>query len=339
LDSFEKDWQRWFPPDKNNKPVRSSNRGCALSSILYIITGIIVLIIILNITKGLYSEWLWFDSLNYSSVFSTVLQTRLTIFFVSAIVFGGFLIGNIFLAMRLSPKTEANSFIPWEIVNRSERTFKLSIIIGTLVLSIIFGLVAQAKWQIILQFFNAQPFSLTDPVFFKDISFYIFSLPFFNFVRGWLMGMFILTLLGSCGIYLFSYLVQRLKFDLSVPVLVHASSLLSCVLALFAWGYWLGIWELVFSTRGAVFGAGYADIHAQLPAQWILLAIVVICIFVIIFSAIRRNLRLPLYAIGGWIAATIVIGLIFPMSLKITTIEKDRRSMFPAQLQMETQAG
>ncbi len=329
MDSFDKDWQRWFPTEKKDKPVKSSNKGCALSSVLYIIIGIIIAFIVLNISKGLYTEWLWFDSLNYSTVFSTILQTKIAIFFIAAIIFGAFFSGNIFLAMRLSPKTEANSFVPWEIVNRSERAFKLGIIIGTIILSLIFGLVAQAKWLVFLQFTNAQPFGLTDPVFDKEISFYVFSLPFLDFARSWLMAMFILTFLGSCGIYLFSYLIQRLKFDLSGTVLAHTGSLLSCILILFAWGYWLGIWELVFSTRGAVFGAGYADLHAQLPAQWILLAIVIICVLILIFSIIRRGFRLPLYAIGGWVVAAIVIGLIFPAIVQ-------RFQVQPNELALET---
>jgi uncharacterized membrane protein (UPF0182 family) len=330
LDSFDKDWQRWFPQEKNESPASSGRSGCAMSSAFLILFGIIVIFIILNVSKGLYTEWLWFDSLSYSSVFSTILQTKVTIFFISAIIFGCFFVGNLFLAMRLSPKTEANSSLPWNIVNRSEKTFKLSVIIGTIVLSVIFGLVAQANWQIFLQFFNAQPFGVTDPVFNKEISFYVFSLPFFNFIRSWLLGMFILTFLGSCGIYLFSYVVQRLKFDLlSRPVLAHASGLLSGILIIFAWDYWLGIWELVFSTRGAIFGAGYTDIHAQLPAQWILLAVVIICVLIIIISAIRRNYRLPLYAIGGWVAASIIVGLIFPAIVQ-------RFQVQPNELALET---
>ena len=84
------------------------------------------------------------------------------------------------------------------------------------------------------------------------------------------------------------------------------------ILGLFAWGYWLGIWELVFSDRGVVFGASYTDMNAQLPAQWILFIVVLICIAVIAAAIWRRKFRWPLYAIGGWIVAVIIIGAIFP---------------------------
>jgi len=121
-----------------------------------------------------------------------------------------------------------------------------------------------------------------------------------------------ITLLGSAGVYLLSYTVQRLKFDLARPVLAHVGGLVIAILGLFAWGYRLSIWELVFSRRGVVFGASYADMHAQLPAQWILLAVVLICIVIILVSILRRNFRWPLYGIGGWIVAAIIVGGVFP---------------------------
>ncbi|HUT67758.1 MAG TPA: UPF0182 family protein, partial [Dehalococcoidales bacterium] len=84
------------------------------------------------------------------------------------------------------------------------------------------------------------------------------------------------------------------------------------ILGLFAWGYWLGIWEMVYSKRGVVFGASYADIHAKLPAQWILLAVVVIFMGVILVSIFKRKLRWPLYGIAGWVVAAIIVGAIYP---------------------------
>jgi hypothetical protein len=171
---------------------------------------------------------------------------------------------------------------------------------------------AQGNWQVVLEFFNGQPFGITDPVFSREIGFYVFSLPFLQFLRGWFTSALIITLLGSTGVYLLSYTVQRLKFDFARPVLAHVGGLAISVLGLFAWGYWLGIWELVFSTRGVVFGASYADIHAKVPAQWILLVVVIIFIGVILFSILRRNTRWPLYGIGGWIVVAIIAGAIFP---------------------------
>jgi len=279
--------------------------------VLLILAGALALLILLNISKGLYTEWLWFNSLGYGSVYATILKTKVLIFFSAAIIFGILFLGNLVLATRLAPQTEP-SFWPWAIVRRLQPILRLNVILGTALLSLIFGLVAQGNWEVVLRFFNGQPFGIVDPVFYKEIGFYIFSLPFLNLIKGWLLGALIVTLLGSAGVYLLSYAVQRLKFDRAKPVLAHIGGLVIAILGLFAWGYWLGIWELVFSTRGVVFGASYADMHAKLPAQWILLSVVLICMGLVLVSVLRRNFRWVLYGIGGWIVVAILVGGIFP---------------------------
>ncbi|MFC1984014.1 UPF0182 family protein [Chloroflexota bacterium] len=311
MDSFDRQWQRWFPEDRGEKPVSPAKLGRTATRVLLALAGVLVLFIVINIAKGLYAEWLWFNSLGYGSVYTTILKTKVLIFFSAAIIFGILFLGNLVLATRLSPKSGANSW-PWAIVQQVRQISKLSIIVGTVLLSLIFGLVAQGNWELVLRFFNGQPFGITDPVFNKEIAFYVFSLPFFDLLRGWLLGALIITLLGTTGIYLLSYTVQRLKFDFTKPVLGHLGGLVIAILGLFAWGYWLGIWELVFSQRGVVFGASYADMHAKLPAQWILLAVVVICVGLLLVSVLRRKFRWALYGIGGWIVVAIVVGGIFP---------------------------
>jgi len=291
--------------------VPSTKRGWTTTRVFVVLAGALALFILLGILKGFYTEWLWFSSLGYDSVYATILKTKVLVFFSAAIIFCILFLGNLMLATHLAPKTEAH-FWPWAIVGRSQQISKLNVILGTALLSLIFGLIAQANWEVVLRFFNGQPFGITDPVFHREIGFYIFSLPFFNFLRGWLLGALIITILGTAGVYLLSYMVQRLRFDLARTVLAHIGGLVIAILGLFAWSYWLGIWELVLSTRGVIFGASYADMHAQLPAQWILLTVVVIFMGVILVSIWRRNSRWPLYGIGGWVIVAIIVGGIFP---------------------------
>ena len=304
MDPFDRKLQRWFPESGDEKPVPPAKRRWTIAKVFLALVGAVALFSLLNISKGFYTEWLWFNSLGYGDVYATILQTKVLLFFSAAIIFFALFVGNFMLATRLAPKTEARSW-PWSMV-----------ILGTALLSLIFGLMAQGNWQVVLRFFDGQPFGITDPVFHREIGFYVFSLPFLHLLRGWLLGTLIITLLGSAGVYIFSYVVQRLKFDLARPVLAHVSALVIAIMGLFAWGYWLGIWELVFSERGAVFGAGYADMHAQLPAQWILFTVVFICIIAILVSVWRRNFRWSLYALSGWIVAAIVVGVIFPVLIQ-----------------------
>jgi len=310
LDSFDRQWQRWFP-ERDKEPVPPAKHGWTTARVFLILAGALILFILINISKGCYTEWLWFSSLGYGSVYTTILKTKVLVFFSAAIIFCILFLGNLVLATHLAPKTEAQ-FWPWAIVRRLQQILRLNVILGTALLSLIFGLVAQGNWEVVLRFFNGQPFGITDPVFHREIGFYVFSLPFLHLIQGWLLGALILTLLGSVGVYFLSHTVQRLRFDLARRVLAHIGGLVIVILGLFAWGYWLGIWELVFSKRGVVFGASYADMHAKLPAQWILLTVVLIFMVIIVVSILRRNFRWPLYGIGGWIVAAIIIGGIFP---------------------------
>ncbi len=322
MSSFERQWQRWFPEDTDDDKAPSGQPGWIGSRVFWILGGVLLLFILLNIFKGIYTEWLWFDNLGYSSVYTTILKTKVLVFFVAAVTFGLLFLGNLLLATRLAPKTEAH-FWPWGIVRQLRRIIKLNVILGTTVLSIMFGLVAQGNWQVLLRFFNAQPFGITDPVFQKEIGFYIFSLPFLQLLRGWILGALIVILLGSIAVYLLSYGVQRRRFDFARSVLAHIGVLGMAILGLFAWGYRLDIWELVFSTRGVVFGASYADMHAKLPAQWILLSVVLVCIGFLVVSILQRNFRWIVYAVGGWIVAAIIVGGIFPALIQRFQVEPD----------------
>ncbi|MFC1958219.1 UPF0182 family protein [Chloroflexota bacterium] len=311
MSSFDRQWQRWFPEDRDRESAPSARGRWNSTTIVSVLAGILALFILLSVAKGFYAEWLWFDAMGYGSVYTSILGTKVLVFFSAAIIFCLLFLGNLVLATHLTPKTES-TFWPWAIVRPLQSVLRLGVILGAALLSLIFGLVAQGNWEIVLRFFNGQPFGITDPVFHKEVAFYVFSLPYLNMIRGWLMGALIITLLGSAGVYLLSYMVQRLRFDSARPVLAHIGGLFIAILGLFAWGYWLGIWELVFSGRGVVFGASYADMHAKLPAQWVLLVVVIILMGVVLVSIFRRNLRWPLYGIGGWVIAAIIVGAIFP---------------------------
>ena len=331
LDSLYRQWQqlqRWFPQKKGREAAPPARRQWATARIFLIAAGILLLFVLINVFKGVYTEWLWFSSLGYGSVYATILKTKVLVFFLAAIIFGLLFLGNLVLATRLAPKTEAHLW-PWEIVRRLQPILRLNVILVTVVLSIIFGLVAQGNWEVILRFFNGQPFGIADPVFHEEVSFYVFSLPFLHSLQGWLMGVLTITLLGSAGVYLLSYTVQRLKFDFALPVLSHIGGLVIAILGLFAWGYRLNIWELVFSTQGVVFGASYADMHAKLPAQWILFSVVLICMALVVVSILRHNFRWLAYGIGGWIVAAILIGSIFPTLIQ-------RFQVQPNELALET---
>jgi len=112
------------------------------------------LFILISILKGIFTEWLWFNNLEYGSVYATILRTQVVVFLLAALLFAVFFLGNLVLATRLVPKTEA-SFWPWTIVRQLQSTLRWGVILGTIFLSVIFGLVAQGNWEVILRFKRA----------------------------------------------------------------------------------------------------------------------------------------------------------------------------------------
>ncbi|MCD6567796.1 MAG: UPF0182 family protein [Dehalococcoidia bacterium] len=292
-----------------------------------IIAAVIILFIVLGIAKGIYTEWLWFNSLGYASVYTTVLKTEVLLFFAAALIFAVLFLGNLALAARFAPGGGGKWLWPWGMFAPRQKSAKIGIILGTAVLALIFGLEAQGQWQVVLQFFNAEAFAVMDPVFHKDVAFYVFSLPFFHMVRGWFLGALIVCLIAVAGMYFFSYSRQRMKFDQARSVMAHGWGIMIAILGLAAWSYRLDIWGLVFSPRGVVFGASYADLHAKLPGLWVLFAVVIICAVVIVISIMRRNLRWPLYAIGGWIVVAIIAGAIVPSLMQRFQVQPSEFAM------------
>ncbi len=336
MSSFEKNWQRWFPEHKDGETVRSKKRRRGNKKIL-IPMLLFVIFIILSVGKGLYSEWLWFNSLSYGSVYVTILKTKVLLFFAAAVIFAAIFLGNLVLATRLSPKGKTVLW-PWALLEGELASLKVAMIMGIAFLCFIFGMIAQGNWELVLRFFNQQDFGSVDPVFHKEVSFYVFSLPFLQLLKGWIQGAFIVTVLGSGALYFLGYMVQRMKFDYARSVLVHACSLVAIVLGTFAWGYWLDIWDLVFSERGVAFGASYTDIHAQLPAQWILIVAVLVFTGILIVAFTTRKRRLLTYGIAIWIVVSVVAAGVVPSLMQRLQVQPNEFALEKPYIEYNIQA-
>ncbi len=319
MDELERLWRGTPPPPGGQRRVRPATRNWP-SRLLAGVLAAIGLLVLLSFAKSIYTDWLWFQDLGYADVYTTILGTRVAIFFVMAAVFAGLFTGNLILATRLSPLSSTGVW-PWMLVSQLRRISKWSVIGATAVLGLIFGLVAQGSWLTLLQAANAQSFGVADPLFGRDISFFVFTLPLQRAVHGWLLGAVVVTLVATLTIYALSYAVQRLRLDFSRRVLAHVGGLAIAVLGLIGWGYRLSIWEVVFSPRGVVFGASYSDIHAKIPAQWTLLSFVVVCAIFFGVAIYRRRLRWAAYGLGSWLVAVILVGAAFPAIVQRFQVE------------------
>ncbi|MDY6893552.1 MAG: UPF0182 family protein [Chloroflexota bacterium] len=290
---------------------------------------LLLLFIILSVAKGIWTEWLWFSNLGFSSVYNTILSTKVIIFVIAFLVFLFLFIGNLLLARRLGPRSNIPS-LPADEVKNLGRVMLAGTIVAAIFLGIIFASVAQGNWETVLRFQDAQLFGIADPIFSKDIGFYLFSIPFQRFAQAWVLGALIVVLIATVGFYAFNYNIRRLGFVFSRGAKAHLSVLVALAFGIFAWRYLLDTYSLIYSERGVVFGAGYTDVHAQLIALRILIATALMCAIVMLVNIFRRGLRLPAYALVVWIVVIVVIGTIYPALIQ-------RFQVNPSELSKESE--
>ncbi len=136
-----------------------------------------------------------------------------------------------------------------------------------LLLSIIFTTILTANWARFLQFINPTSFDQVDPLWQIDISFYVFRLPELELGKFWLLGLFGYSLIATLLTYLLSNnSLSNGKFPgFSLPQLRHLAALGSCFSGGLIFHFWLECYHVLYSTRGANYGANYTDIHVVLP--------------------------------------------------------------------------
>jgi uncharacterized membrane protein (UPF0182 family) len=298
------------------------------SRVLFVIVGIIIIYVVLSTLRGLYVDWLWFEGAGYRSIYSKMLATRVWLFFAGAGVFLAYFFPNVAYASR--SLTAAGSGGLLEVDGAAlGRLRLLALIAGSLFLAVIFGSVAAARWDVVLQFLNAERFGVEDPQFGRDIGFFVFTLPALGFFQSWLIGAAVLTVVIVAGVYLLRYLLMGVEGADARATKVHLSLLLVVVIGLFIWGYWLDRFDLLYSTRGAVFGAGYTDVNARLPVKYVLMGAAAVTALAVLANLPRKGIALPGIAIGGWVAIGAVGGLIYPETVQ-------RFEVDPNELEKET---
>ncbi|MBI4307407.1 MAG: UPF0182 family protein [Chloroflexi bacterium] len=287
---------------------------------LLIAIGVGLALVLLNMVRSTYTEYLWFDDVRYTGVYLKTTITQVLLFLAGAILVGGLLRGNLLLAQRASEGPPGPQ-VPLEMAAMLRRLLAAGISFGTLVVAFVFGSIATGEWTVLLRFLEQVPFGKADPLFNQDLGFYVFSLPLFRFVQSWLLGAFIVTLLGVFAVCFLNFSLQGLVFRFSRGLKAHVLALGAVIMALLAFGYWLDTFDLVFSPRGAVFGATFTDVNAELIALRLLIVIALAVAAVLVASIFQRGFRLPLTAVAIWLAVAIVGANVYPAVVQRFDVE------------------
>ncbi len=282
---------------------------------------VIVVLGLLGQVVPLYTDYLWFQEIKLTSVFTTVLWTKAVLALVAGLAFALLVYVNVRLAARSTPgdvlvELDDPFGLPSRLV--IEPLFRKFLLPGALVLGLLAASQASGQWETLLRFLNAQPFNVQDSLFGRDVGFYVFRLPLFSMLYAWAMLGLGLTFLAVAAT---SVLHRGIQVTARGPrVATHARAHLltlgALLLVVKAAGYSLDTYNLLLSPRGIVFGAGYSDINAQLPALRILTILSLGCAAVCIWQIGRRGIRPVLIALAVLIGAH-VLGLgIYPNTLQ-----------------------
>lgn len=294
--------------------------------------AIFVVIISLSAVISLYVDLLWFQDVGFQSVFWRILSSQAALVGAFGLVFFVFCLGNLIVVSRSSPTYRiADEDDPLERLREAFVPLPKWILIGaSALLALLFALRLAPAWELFLLSTNQVPFGIEDPVFQKDIGFYVFRLPMLQLTYQWLFSaVFVVILLVAATYYLTGGIRPQAAVDrLSAQVKVHLSVLIGLLALIRAWGYRLNQFELLYSERGTVSGASYTDITAELPALNLLVAVSIIGAILFLVNIRFRGWALPAIGLGLWVLTSILAAGVYPFLIERFRVE-------PAQFQRE----
>ncbi len=271
---------------------------------------------------GFWTDWLWYRSVHYSSVFTTTLWTKIGLFAVFGLLMGLAVGLNIWLAYRLRPPLSAMS-LEQQSLDRYRMglaPFKKWVLLAvTALVALIAGASASGQWRTWLMWVNGVKFGQKDPQFGLDVAFYAFDLPWYRFLLAFGFAAAVISLIAAA---LTHYLYGGLRITspgarATAAATGHLSVLLGVFVSLKAVAYWLDRYGLAvkssdFKATGNWTGLRYVDANAYLPAKTILFCIAAICAVLFFATLWRRTWQLPVIGFGLMVLSAVLIGGLYP---------------------------
>ncbi len=308
-----------------------------------VITIIIAVVLAILAAAPLYVDWLWFQSAGLTSVFTTQLLAQLAVGFAGFLVVFGLLYGNFRLFRRFTSNapisitfTSEGQMVRTTIDQPLNRWVKpVAALIGLL------GALALApQWKTVLLYLNQTPFGRSDPVLGREISFYIFSMPFWQVVLGLLSFVLFLALVGTVALYVAqgTLTIRRgMKRGLSAlwrdmvslgrGAREHIAALFAIWFVLSALRvYLVDMPQLLLGSGGPLYGAGFTAANVRLPYLWILLAGLVLGALLSLWAMRGRAVQKLVGAMGLYIGVTVIGGWLAPALVQALIVQPNELS-------------
>lgn len=291
------------------------SRGRVLVSV--IVGAVLLFIFSARGLSSFYVNLLWFDSVDRGEVYWGILRSKAELATIFALGSFVFLWINLVIADRVAPLTLPNTPEDQTVIRIREITAnsrgKLRIALAILIAAML-GLPASSQWQEWLMFRNRQAFSVGDPQFKANVGFYVFRLPFAQFVVSWAFGALVLVIMITTAFHFINGSIrpQDRVQRVTPQAKVHLSVLIAGGTLLRAANYWLSKYDLTSSQRGVVRGALYTDVNAQLPALNLMILVSLAVTALLLWNIRQKGWRLPVMAVGLWVVVAVVAGTAYP---------------------------
>jgi uncharacterized membrane protein (UPF0182 family) len=296
---------------------------------------VVLLVLLASVFVEVWTDRLWYQSIGFGGVFSTVLWTRIGLFVVFGLVLGLAAAGNAYLAFRMRPILFNDGYRNPTIERYQDMIDPVRrwVLIGLgAVLFLFGGASAAGQWKTFLLWRNRVPFGQDDVYFGRDIGFFIFSYPWYRYLVSFAFTVLIISLIAAVVThYLYGGIrLQAARNKIAHGAQVHLSILLGLFMLVRAISYYLDRFGL--ATSGGLFtGVSFADEHAVLPSKNILAIIALICAVLFFMNVFRPGWLLPVLGFGLLILSAILIGGIWPaivQRFQVSPSETDKEAPF-----------
>jgi uncharacterized protein len=283
--------------------------------------AVLFVIVFFGQAISLYTDWLWFQEVGFTQVFTVSLTFKL----ILALVFGGLFFLLVYFNVKLAAQAPRGvTFLDQENAIELPSPELVDPLLQRLLLpvAILLGLFAASQaashWESLLLFLNSVPFGLEDPLFGRDIGFYVFRLPALSALYGWFSFTLGLTFLATAFTYLVYRGVQYTQrgLFLSERARLHLLSLVAIIVLIKAGGYFLDTFSLLYSSSGAAFGASYADVYANLPALRILTFLALVGASLCLVQIYRPGFKYLLVGLGALLLVHVAGLYLYPSFLQ-----------------------
>jgi uncharacterized membrane protein (UPF0182 family) len=300
----------------------------------------ILLIIFISTGANIYTDWLWFKELNFEKTFTIMFLSNFILRLLIGVVFAAVIYLNLhftkkpinkFINVQTDSKVEnlfgeeRNQIFEW----LNKKRLNLIYLLASIVFGFLFSSISSESWKMVLKFLNKTEFNTVDPIFNNDISFYVFSLPFYSFLREMGMVVIVISLILVGAIYIIFtgiHSFSEISGKLSSRAKKHMSILVFVFLLFKAWDYRLQMYNILFSADGVVFGAGYTDVNANLLGYRVLFVTVIFVALAVLYSLFKNNYKPLVWGIGAWVLLSIIFTGVYPAFVQQYSVEPNEIS-------------